>query len=157
MLQVYASHHGGADSAGSKQQIEVNLTDIATGAVRKSAVVDGVGHEGSAVIRPVLSWPLSTIDQASELVTTRLLTAASGSAESSSDAEAGSETTVHPLLPPTQIAWVGVPSPAVTVAVPSATAAAAVVRVANAAAAPLFYALLTSSFGALLSLLRRML
>jgi hypothetical protein len=86
-------------------QVEINVTSIQTGKVIKSTVVNGVGHQGSAVIRPLLSLPLSSISHHTELITTRLL---STSTTAQAQAQATTSETVHPLVCPphaTPLLW----------------------------------------------------
>ena len=89
-LRVYASHHGAASA--TPLRIEVNVTNVATGAV-SSAKVFHASIAGTAVIAPLTTLPLGTIRASTEVVTTRVV----GFDVSE---------TVHLLLPPLQMAWV---------------------------------------------------
>ena len=138
-LHVYASHHGIA-AAATKSQVEVNVTSIATGAVLSSRLVAGIAtSDGSAAIRPLLSLPLAGIHRKTEVLLTRIV----------ADTPAPEEPTVvvHPLLPPLDVAWATATQAEVTLHVEHASeTTTAVVSVANAAATPLFYAVLTTTF-----------
>ena len=136
-LHVYASHHGAAGT--SKNQVEVNVTSIATGAVLSSKLVPGIrASDGSAAIRPLLSLPLDGIHRETEFLTTRLI----------ADPPTPEDVTVvmHPLLPPVEVAWATAAQADVTLHVEHVSNTAAVVSVVNAAPTPLFYTVLTTTF-----------
>ena len=142
-LHVYASHHGASVSAAS--QVEVNVTDVATGVVTSSKVTAAISlTDGNTAIRPLMSLQLEGIDRASQCITTRLMQ--TGSADGGMPDEA--TTVVHPLLPPTRVAWVVVAPNDVTLHVLAVEAAdwKTVVSITNKAATPLFYTLLTTTF-----------
>jgi hypothetical protein len=144
--------------AGAALQVEVSIVNIVTGAARKTQTVAGVGKGGgTAMIRPLISWPLREIDPATELITTRLLDPDT-SARDGASADSSLAHTVHPLLAPAQMAWAFVPRKEVSVHVgsrtpasaavagsPSSPAAGLTITVKNSAEVPLFYALLTST------------
>jgi beta-mannosidase len=157
-LRVYGSHHG--TPAAAADRVEVNVTDIATGAVRAHHVVTTPPlARGSAVVQELLHLAMDGIDPTKEVITTRLLpvplpdtlpagTGATASAASS--VETVETATVHPLLPAggsdfASMAWVNVDAGDVALTCSDVTKANATVVVQNKAAAPLFYALVTSS------------
>ena len=121
------------------------------GAYSSEQVLHLHAHSNSVILLPLIAHSLDLrglstgagIDRSSQVVTTRLLQTAS------LDGEPVEPTVVvHPLLPPAEVAWALVASADVTLRV-SALAADdwhTVVTITNKAAAPLFYALLTTTF-----------
>jgi beta-mannosidase len=141
VVNVYGSHHGAllADPAadGTALLVEINVTRVATGAVTQSHTVRWT-PASTATVHPLMQLPLAVISMQHEVVTTRLLAAATGLPVLTSE-------TVHQLLPPAQMEWGLVPKSALAVSVSSVSASSASVTLMNKAAAPLFYVLVTST------------
>eukprot|EP00756_Hemistasia_phaeocysticola_P048317 Hpha_TRINITY_DN22747_c0_g1::TRINITY_DN22747_c0_g1_i1::g.34296::m.34296/K01192/E3.2.1.25, MANBA, manB; beta-mannosidase len=141
-LRIYGSHHA-APAAGDapSTRVEINVTAIATGAARWSRVVNGIDHSGSAVVEELMNVSIQGIDPATEVVTTRILSAENGT-------EVGVSETVHVLMGELfRMAWVNVAASDVALRVVSVDAAAGTADVAvhNAAPAAVFYAVVTSA------------
>lgn len=153
-LRVYGSHHGAAAQAamggggggGATTSIEINVTSVATGASTLHHIVDGIDDRGTAVIVELLNMSMSAVDPTTSVITTRLLSRTTGQPIEASE-------TVHPLLLDAgnlvgSVQWVDVSASDVTLVVSRSTVtnANATVTVRNGAAAPLFYAVVTSTF-----------
>jgi beta-mannosidase len=137
-VNIYGSHHGTVGDSGMVK-VEVNVTNIATGAVSSSQVVPWT-QSGSATVDPLLKLQMSAINTKNEIVMTRLI----GSAMDGGDAISE---TVHPLLPPASMEWVPVTKDAMVLSVESVAVdgSSAMVTVTNThGTAPLFYVLVTS-------------
>jgi len=157
-LRVFGSHQGAKHTGTSAStKVEINVTDVATGATTAHFVVDGIDHKGSAVIEELMSLPMNKVNTAKEVITTRLLSAATGDVTTGDASFASTpiplSETIHPLLDVqgssnlvNGIAWRNVLAAEVTPAVSSSTAASAVVTIRNAAASPVFYAVVTSTY-----------
>ena len=157
-LRVFGSHQGAKHTGTSAStKVEINVTDVATGATTAHFVVDGIDHKGSAVIEELMSLPMNKVNTGKEVITTRLLSAATGDVTTGDASFASTpiplSETIHPLLDVqgssnlvNGIAWRNVLAAEVTPAVSSSTAASAVVTIRNAAASPVFYAVVTSTY-----------
>ena len=137
-LRVYASHHGSALTGADKAQLELNITNVATGAARsRMHTLSGIQGK-SAAIAPVASLPLASLNPATEVVTTRLMMPTNGGGLAPAE-------TVHLLSPPANMSWVAVAASDVALTVGPFRDGRAVVTLANNAKAPMFFALLTST------------
>ena len=149
-LRVYGSHHGAAAAGGaSETNVEINVTDVATGVAMFHTVVDGIDGKGSAVIAELLTRPLKSLDPRSSVLLTRLI-----NTTALPPAPIAASETTHLLLSGdvksvADVAWVSVDANDVTMSVASTAAsdtASAAVTVQNSGSAPLFFALVTTTF-----------
>ena len=130
-VRVHGSQHGAMATEGVPLSVEVNITAVADGSVARSDVVPWA-PASTADVTQLLRLPLSAVNGTHQVITTRVL-------------GIGASETTHLLQTPSLVAWVNVSRADVTLAA-AMVGKIASVALANAGAAPLFYALVTSTF-----------